>query len=168
TSDWMRIEGRSQIESCKGCKIRLQPGCQLGLLEIGLLQKLQLRNAREDVALRAVMKEQAQALQVLRIKRIINVLGQVLGNELGGQLESWRPRGSDFRNVFEAVVARLLENLSDVQLRRAILQRRLAHSPESKDECAAGPALPFLGHIVAKVAVCSPLQRRIANQQCSV
>src|SRR5262249_60886515 len=123
-----------QIESCKGWQPRLAAGC-----EVGLLQKLQLGNAREDAALSAVVEVESQALQVFRIERVVNVIGQVVGHQRGGEAQLWGPGGRNLSDVLEPVIARALKSLDYVGLGGTPLHRCPAHRPERKDKRAPGP-----------------------------
>ncbi len=84
------------------------------------------------------------------------------------RLELRRPVRGNLRNVFQPVVARLLKHLCDIRLPIAALQRSLAHRPEGEHKRASGPALPFFGQVINKVAVRARLERGIADQQCCI
>ena len=65
----------------------------------GLIQKGQVGNMGENAIFHSVFVEETQALQIIGIQPVIDVLRQVLGNQLGREIQFGRPGRGNFRNV---------------------------------------------------------------------
>ncbi len=99
-----------------------------------MLQKVEFGRIRQNLHLRGVFIEQAQALKVLSIKAVINILFQVAAHDRRRELQTGRPLLHNLWNVLETGIARLLKNLRQVDFRAEAVKCRLAYRPEGEDE----------------------------------
>ena len=97
-----------------------------------LFQESQLRNLAEDAAFHPVFVEQSQAFKVLWIKPVIDIFRQVIRNQLGRETQLWRPGRSNFLNVLQPIVPRLLEYLRDIWLRPPTFRAALRTAQKAK------------------------------------
>src|SRR5258708_11496113 len=116
--------------------------------QCGPLQESDLRRGRKHLELLGVAEEKFQPAQVIVVERVVNVRGKVIAQQVFLQLKSRRPGRSDFGNVLQPVVTRLLKRPRKIDSRRHFLKSRFAHRPKRKNKWIPRPVMPLLGEVV--------------------
>ena len=114
--------------------------------------------------------EQLHSLQACRIEVIVDVVGEIFLHFSFAQAAARRPvPGNALETLgLQAVVARPLKYLRQVERWGSVLERRLPQGPEGKDKGLAGQLHPLLRQIVGEKAGAIHPQRGITDHQAGI
>src|ERR1700681_363136 len=114
--------------------------------QLGYVEKAQPRSRGQASAFLSADIELLHSLQACPIEVIVDVVGEIFLHFNFAQAAARCPVPGNALETFrlQAVVARALKYLGQVERWGGVLERRLPHGPEGKDKGLAGQLYPLL------------------------